>query len=72
MAESLVPVIDIGPFLSGGAEIKSRVAAEVDEACRNIGFLVISGHGVAEAQTEAMRRVTRAFFDLPYWEKLRI
>ena len=72
MAESFVPVIDIEPFLSGGAEAKSRVAAEVDDACRNIGFLVISGHGVAETQTKAMRCVTRAFFDLPHWEKLRI
>ena len=72
MAQSLVPVIDIELFLSGGAEAKARVAAEVDDACRNIGFLVIAGHGVAEAQTEAVRRVTRAFFDLPHWDKLRV
>jgi hypothetical protein len=32
MAESLVPAIDIEPFLSGGAEAKARVAVEVDDA----------------------------------------
>lgn len=43
MANSFVPVIDIAPFLAGGAADKARVAAELDAACRDIGFLVISG-----------------------------
>ena len=72
MAQSLVPVIDIAPFLAGGREDKARVAAEVDDACREIGFLVIAGHGVAQAQIDEMRRVTRSFFELPHWEKLRV
>ena len=72
MAGTLVPVIDIAPFLAGGRADKARVAAEVDAACREIGFLVIAGHGVAQARVDAMRRVTRAFFDLPHWEKLRV
>ena len=44
----------------------------MDDACREIGFLVIAGHGVAQAQVDEMQHVTRAFFDLPYWEKLRV
>ena len=72
MADSVVPVIDIAPFLTGGREDKARVAAEVDDACREIGFLVIAGHGVAQAQIDEMGGVTRAFFDLPHWEKLRV
>ena len=71
-AESAVPVIDIAPFLAGGRGDKARVAAQVDAACREIGFLVIAGHGVADAQVDAVHRVTRAFFDLPHWEKLRV
>ena len=72
VAESAVPVIDIAPFLAGGRGDKARVAAQVDAACREIGFLVIAGHGVADAQVDALHRVTRAFFDLPHWEKLRV
>ena len=72
MAESVVPVIDIAPFLAGGAEDKARVVAEVDAACRDIGFLVISGHGVPDTETRELQRVARAFFDLPHWEKLRV
>ena len=72
MSQSLVPVIDIAPFLAGGRADKARVAAEVDDACREIGFLIIAGHGVAQAQIDEMRGVTRAFFELPHWEKLRV
>ena len=72
MADSLVPVIDIEPFLTGEPEDRARVAAKVDAACREIGFLVISGHGVPAAQVEEMHRVSRGFFDLPHWEKLRV
>ena len=72
MADSVVPVIDIAPFLTGGRADKARVAAEVDDACREIGFLVIAGHGVAQGQIDEMGGVTRAFFDLPHWEKLRV
>ena len=72
MANAVVPVIDIAPFLAGGRGDKTRVAAQVDDACREIGFLVIEGHGVAQAQIDGMQSVTRAFFALPQWEKLRV
>ena len=72
MADSVVPVIDIAPFLTDGRADKARVAAKVDDACREIGFLVIAGHGVAQGQIDEMGGVTRAFFDLPHWEKLRV
>ena len=46
MSKGVVPLIDIGPILHGGEAEKARVAAEVDKACREIGFLVVSGHDV--------------------------
>ena len=46
MSESAVPVVDIGPFLSGDAAGKEAVARAVDRACRCIGFLIVGGHGV--------------------------
>ena len=46
-----VPVIDIAPFLGGDRDGKARVAAEVKQACEDIGFLVITGHGVDPALT---------------------
>lgn len=66
-----VPVIDISPYFSGDPVRKAEVAARIDDACRNIGFLVISGHGVPEELIERADRLTRAFFDLPMEVKRR-
>jgi isopenicillin N synthase-like dioxygenase len=60
-----VPVIDISAYFSGSAAEKKTVARQIDAACRSIGFLVISGHGVSEHLIERMHAVSRAFFDLP-------
>ena len=67
-----VPVIDIAPFLRGAPADKTRVAEQVGRACRDIGFLVIQGHGVDPVLSERMRAVSRAFFDLPLAEKARV
>jgi hypothetical protein len=41
-----VPIVDIAPYWTGGDAGKRAVAAAVDRACRDIGFLIISGHGI--------------------------
>ena len=71
MNNSIVPFIDIAPFLHGGADDKARVAAEVDKACREIGFLVVSGHDVPDALIDAMHGMSDDYFALPHWEKMR-
>jgi isopenicillin N synthase-like dioxygenase len=65
MSERSVPVVDISGYLRDGANAKARIAREIDDACRTIGFLVVSGHGVPEAATEKADHAARAFFDLP-------
>ena len=67
-----VPVIDIAPFRLGGTAEKQAVAETVDRACRDIGFLVIRGHGVDADLIERTRAVSKAFFDLPLAEKQRV
>jgi isopenicillin N synthase-like dioxygenase len=67
-----VPVIDISPYWTGGDAGKREVAALVDRACRDIGFLVISGHGVAADLVDETRETARTFFDLPLAEKIRV
>jgi isopenicillin N synthase-like dioxygenase len=39
MPQLSVPIIDIGPYWTGGEAGKRDVAAAVDRACRDIGFL---------------------------------
>ncbi len=69
---SAIPVIDIAPFTQGGAAGHQAVAQAVDRACTDLGFLIISGHGVAETLVDDMRAVSRQFFDLPVDEKMRL
>ncbi len=60
-----VPIIDIEPFLGGTEEGRAAVGAEVDRACRDIGFFQIVGHGVPPEQIDGVYRSAREFFALP-------
>ncbi len=67
-----VPVIDIAPFRDGDAAGKAKVARQVGQACRDIGFLIISGHGIDQALIERTDAVSRKFFDLPLEDKMAV
>jgi isopenicillin N synthase-like dioxygenase len=67
----LVPVIDISGWTPGGSSDRARIAAELDDACRRIGFVHIAGHGVPADVCQRLRDATDAFFDLPLEQKLR-
>jgi len=66
-----VPVIDIAGYFTGDPAEKRRVAREVGDACRTIGFLVVAGHGVSDELIARTHASSRAFFDLPEPVKLR-
>lgn len=69
---SVVPIIDIAPYRLGGDSEKARVARDIDAACRDIGFLMVSGHGVADSLIAGMYESAASYFALPYWEKMRL
>lgn len=60
-----IPAIDIAPFLDGEPSGKRAVADAVAEACREIGFLVIAGHGIPQATIDRAVERCLAFYDLP-------
>lgn len=61
---SQLPLIDISDDLD-------RVATEIASACTEVGFFLITGHGVDRPIIEAAWRETRAFFDAPLEDRLR-
>lgn len=63
--DSYIPVIDLAPARSGDATARAGVAAEIDRACRESGFLVITGHGVAPDLVERLHAVTLELFTQP-------
>ncbi|HEX3823999.1 MAG TPA: 2-oxoglutarate and iron-dependent oxygenase domain-containing protein [Mycobacteriales bacterium] len=62
---SAVPVIDLAPWLAGTPEGRAEVAAAVDAALREIGFLLVVNHGVSLDLRDEVRAAARAFFELP-------
>ena len=68
MTLQYVPIIDLAPYFAGTPEGKLQVARAVDQACRDIGFLVITNHQIPTELVERVSRLTRQFFALPLAE----
>jgi isopenicillin N synthase-like dioxygenase len=71
MPTNAVHELDLRPFLEGGAEDRAAVVAAIDAACRDSGFLLLTGHGVDPALCDAVLDAWQEFFDLPETDKLR-
>ena len=69
--EAAVPTIDIAAFLAGSPEGKASVVGEVRRACEEVGFFMITGHGIAQSVIDEIRAVSNEFFALPMDEKRR-
>ena len=60
-----IPVVDLaGPF--------ERQVAEIDTACRTVGFFAIVNHGVPAAVADEAWADATAFFDRPIDEKMAV
>lgn len=66
-----VPVIDISPYVEGSVEGKKLVARQIDNACRDLGFLVIQKHAVPLDLIQKMHESYFIFFNLPLEEKMK-
>jgi isopenicillin N synthase-like dioxygenase len=62
---SPVPVIDLAPWFEGTAQGRALVASQVDAALREIGFLLVTNHGVRPELRDQVRAAARTFFELP-------
>lgn len=67
-----VPVLDVSSFRNGTARDKQSVAVAFDRACRDIGFVVVAGHGVSESTQSALYGAGKAFFDQALPQKLHV
>ncbi len=66
----VVPSIDIAGWRSGSPARRHAIARQVDEACRQVGFMQVTGHGVDQQHIDRMVAAADAFFDLPHEVKL--
>jgi isopenicillin N synthase-like dioxygenase len=67
-----IATLDFEPFLSGGAADKARFADEFGRALHEIGFAVLTGHGVDPALYDDLHdRVLDLYTATPLAEKMR-
>ena len=72
MAADGIPMIDLSPLRGSNDAAKREVARQIDEACRDTGFFMVTGHGVpAELITKTRQRAIE-FFALPDAQKMKV
>jgi isopenicillin N synthase-like dioxygenase len=65
-----VPTVDISAYVTNGTpEERSTVAAQIDRACRDVGFIQITGHGVPDEVLAGLGEAMDGFFGCPLEEK---
>ena len=72
MTRNGIPVLDLQRFESADPTVVAGAARELDEICREIGFVVISNHGVPEETQNALYDAAQSFFDLPLAAKMTV
>jgi isopenicillin N synthase-like dioxygenase len=60
-----IPVIDVSPLLTGGPEGEAAIARALGQACRDIGFFYVTGHGIAPRTIDAVFSQAHRFFAAP-------
>src|SRR3954453_13418760 len=71
MAEHTIPTIDLTPLRTGTDAQKREVARQIDEACRDTGFFLVTGHGVPADLITSARQLAIDFVALPDAEKMK-
>jgi isopenicillin N synthase-like dioxygenase len=66
-----VPLVDLEPWFHGSPADRAAVAARIDRALQDSGFLLITGHGVAPELRARTRARAREFFALDAEQKQR-
>ncbi len=67
-----IPVIDVSGLASPSLPARREVAAQLGQACREVGFFYVAEHGISDPVRRAMFDASRAFFGLPTAEKERL
>ncbi|GAW24260.1 hypothetical protein ANO14919_138430 [Xylariales sp. No.14919] len=65
-----IPVVDLGSWPGGSAADRERIASELTDACRRVGFVYVVNHGVPPALLDEAFAWSRRLFDLPLEKKM--
>ena len=68
----MIPTLDLGPYLAGSTSARDALARELRDIQENIGFYVVTNHGIPEAPIKNAYTALQEFFALPLEEKLQL
>ena len=71
-ANDAIPTIDLSALQSGSERERRGVARQIDDACTDIGFFMVTGHGVPLDLIRTTRQRAIEFFALPDAEKMKV
>lgn len=66
------PAFDLALHETFAGQARAESAAELDRICRDTGFLVLRGHGVAQEVIDGVWHAAQGFFALPPEDKARV
>ena len=67
-----IPTVDLSPFTrDGDSTSRKRAAKDIVQACHDLGFVNITGHGVPAELLEEAFAWTKKLFDLPMNDKMK-
>jgi isopenicillin N synthase-like dioxygenase len=72
MAERTIPTIDLTALRGGSEAQKREVARQIDQACCDTGFFLVTGHGIPADLIAKARQRAIDFFALPEDEKMKV
>ncbi|KAG6890581.1 hypothetical protein C0992_000399 [Termitomyces sp. T32_za158] len=72
MKTKVILVSDLADIFNDDPGVQQALAAEIREACINVGFFYVRNHGIPEATINAALKVAKEFFALPLEAKMKI
>ena len=69
--EYVLPMVDISLLNSRRLEDRMQVAAALDQACKEVGFLYIRGEQLNSLAMQDLLSVAQAYFQQPLEDKLQ-
>jgi len=67
-----IPIISLRPFREiDTSQERLRVAQDLVRACREVGFVYISDHGIPQETLDQAFAISKKFFSLPREQKMK-
>ncbi len=66
-----IPIIDISKASIDSPSDRNKIAQDLAQACRQVGFVYITGHGISPETIKKTFAVSKSLFDLPHEDKMK-